>query len=148
MNILEITEFWIITYLISAVCFGQCFRSANRQMKNAGILTISLEFLSALFALLFIFIFPFKIPNDIKIYITMFIVTIIYAVIDRLNIETRYGLAPSTFSMLKQLSSAFLIVLGILILKEEIVITKIIGAVIILVSNLFLTYEKGKFNIL
>lgn len=147
MKISKISEFWIITYLISAVFFAQYFKSANRNMKNAGILTIILEFFSAIFALLFTFLFPFKISTDSNITIILFIVTIIYAITDRLNIETRYGLPPSTFSMLKQLSTAFIIFIGIVILKEKIVIPKIIGAIIIIISNLFLAYEKGKFVI-
>ena len=142
--ILKSSEFWIIVYLFSAVIFAQYFKAANRSMENAGRLTILLEFFSAIFALFFVFLFPLQMSQDIKIYVTLGIVTIIYAITDRLNIETRYGLPPSNFSMLKQLSTAFLIVLGIMFLKEKIVISKIIGAIIIIISNLFLTYEKGK----
>lgn len=143
--ILKSSEFWIIVYLVSAVIFAQYFKVANRSMENAGRLTILLEFFSAIFALFFVFLFPVQMSQNIKIYVTLGIVTIIYAITDRLNIETRYGLPPSNFSMLKQLSTAFLIVLGIVFLKEKIVISKIIGAIIIIISNLFLAYEKGKF---
>lgn len=142
--LLKFSEFWIIIYLISAVAFAQCFKSANRNMKSAGKLTILLQFFSAMFALVFIILFPIKISHNINTYITLFIVTIIYAITDRLNIETRYGLPPSTFSMLKQLSTAFIIILGIIFLKENIIISKIIGAIIIILSNLLLAYEKGK----
>ncbi|MBE6138793.1 MAG: hypothetical protein E7173_03520 [Firmicutes bacterium] len=142
---LNSSEFWIIVYLISAVIFAQYFKTANRNMQNAGKLTILLQFFSAIFALLVIILFPIKISLSLNVYITLIIVTIIYAITDRLNIEARYGLPPSTFSMLKQLSTVFIIIFGIVLLKEEVVVTKIVGAVVILVSNLLLAYEKRKF---
>ena len=71
----------------------------------------------------------------------------IYAVTDRLNIESRYGLEPSTFSMLKQLSTVFMILFGILFMKEAFVVTRIIGAIIIILANILLAFDKGKINI-
>ena len=147
MNLLISWKFWVILYLFSAIIFAQTFKKANRHMKDAGALTIILELLTGLCAILFIPFFPLTIPNDFKIYLVLFIVTIIYAAIDRLNIEARYGLDPSTFSMLKQLSTAFLIIFGFIFLKEDLVLTKIIGALIIIFGNLILAFDKGKFKI-
>ena len=66
---------------------------------------------------------------------------------DRLNIEARYGLDPSIFSMLKQLSTVFLIILGFIFLKEEIVLKKVIGSMLIIISNVMLAFDKGKFKL-
>ena len=74
----------------------------------------------------------------------LLIVIIIYAFTDRLNIEARYGLDPSVFSMLKQLSTVFLIILGFIFLKEKIVFKKILGSIIIIVANILLAFYKGK----
>lgn len=147
MEIFNSWEFWVILYLVSAVIFAHTFKRANRKMKDAGSLTILLEVFTALFALLFIPFFEFKISSDIGIYITLFIVTIIYAATDRLNIESRYGLDPSTFSMLKQLSTVFMIIFGLIFLNEELVLNKIIGAIIIVLANVILAFEKGKIKI-
>lgn len=139
--------FWVILYLIFAVIFSQTFKKANRGMKDAGALTILLEVFTAFFALLFIPLFDFKVSNDINIYITLGIVMIIYAITDKLNIEARYGLEPSTFSMLKQLSTVFLVILGIIFLNEKIVINQIIGGVLIICSNILLAINKeGKIS--
>lgn len=139
--------FWVILYLIFAVIFSQTFKKANRGMEDAGALTILLESFTALFALLFLPLFDFKVSNDINIYITLGIVMIIYAVTDRLNIEARYGLEPSTFSMLKQLSTVFLVILGIIFLGEDILLNQIIGGVLIITSNILLAVDKdGKFS--
>lgn len=140
-------ELWVIIYIISAVIFAHSFKKANRNMNNAGSLTILLEISTALFALLFIPFFKWTLPSSPKIYLTLLIVTIIYAATDRLNIESRYGLDPSTFSMLKQLSTVFMIIFGFIFLKEALIIHKIIGAIIIIIANLILTFEKGKITI-
>ena len=134
--------FWVIIYLVFAVVFSQTFKKTNRGMEDAGALTILLELFTALFALLFLPLFDFKVSNDIDIYITLGVVIIIYAVTDRLNIEARYGLEPSTFSMLKQLSTAFLVILGIIFLGEDILINQIIGGLLIITSNILLAVNK------
>ena len=88
--------------------------------------------------------FDFTWPTDTSVYLTLLAVVSIYAITDRLNIEARYGLDPSVFSMLKQLSTVFLIILGFIFLKEQIVLKKIIGSVIIIFANVLLAFNKGK----
>jgi drug/metabolite transporter (DMT)-like permease len=139
-------QFWTILYLISAVLFSQCFKKANRSMKDATCLTLLLEGFTALFSLLLIFMFPVQFSTSIWTYIVLGIVCVIYAVTDRLNIEARYGLEPSTFSMLKQLSTVFIIIFGIIFMKQELVIHRLFGALIIVVANLLLAFNKGKFR--
>lgn len=146
MKLMNSWFFWVIVYLISAVIFAQTFKKANRKMKNAGSLTILLEIFTALFAIIFIPLFEMKFP-PVESIIILGIVVIIYALTDRLNIEARYGLDPSVFSMLKQLSTVFLIILGFIFLNEEIVLKKIIGSIIIIFANVILTFESGKFKI-
>lgn len=138
---------WIIIYLIFAVFFAQGFKSVNREMKNASALTILLEFFTAIFALILSPFFAFKLPSDRTVYLIVGIVTIIYAVTDRLNIEARYGLDPSTFSMLKQLSTVFLVIFGFIFLKEDFVIKRVFGIILIIASNFLLSLNKsGKFE--
>ena len=136
-----------ILYLIAAVIFAQSFKKSNRKMKDAGNLTILLEVFTALFAILFIPLFDWKFKIDFNIFIILFLVVIIYAFTDRLNIEARYGLDPSIFSMLKQLSTVFLMIFGFIFLKEELVIRKLLGGIIIIIANFILTFDNGKFKI-
>lgn len=138
---------WVICYLVFALIFSQGFKKVNRTMKNASALTILLELFTGLFAIIMSIFFKYTFPSDIKVYITLFVVTIIYAVTDRLNIEARYGLSPSNFSMLKQLSTVFLVIFGLVFLKEQLVFKKKLGAIIIVVSNVMLAVNKdGKFE--
>ena len=135
---------WVIVYLVSAVVFAQSFKKSNRNMKNAGSLTILIEVFTFLFSILFIPVFEFKFATSSSIYLTLIVVAVLYSFTDRLNIEARYGLDPSTFSMLKQLSTVFLVIFGIIFLNEEIVIKKLVGAFLIIFSNILLTFKKGK----
>ena len=138
---------WVICYLVFALIFSQGFKKVNRTMKNASALTVLLELFTGLFAIVMSIFFKYTFPSDIKVYITLFVVTIIYAVTDRLNIEARYGLSPSNFSMLKQLSTVFLVIFGLVFLKEQLVFKKILGVIIIVVSNIMLAVNKdGKFE--
>lgn len=144
MKILLSWKFWVILYLVSAVIFAQAFKKSNRNMKSAGALTILLEIFTAFFAIFFIPFFDFVWPTDSSVYLTLVAVVSIYAITDRLNIEARYGLDPSVFSMLKQLSTVFLIILGFIFLKEPVVLKKIIGSLIIIFANVLLAFDKGK----
>lgn len=135
---------WVVIYLIAGVIFAQSFKKANRKMKNAGSLTILLELFTGIFSLLMIPVFDIKLDVNNNILLTLLVVVFIYAITDRLNIESRYGLDPSTFSMLKQLSTVFMIIFGFIFLKEKFVLSKMIGAVFIIGANIMLAYDKGK----
>ena len=139
---------WVVIYLVFATIFSQSFKKANRNMSDAGSLTILLELFTAFFSLFFIPFFKLTISHNPHTYLILIVVIIIYAFTDRLNIEARYGLSTSTFSMLKQLSSVFLVILSFVILKEKVVITKVVGASLILIANVGLAVDKdGKFKI-
>lgn len=139
---------WVVIYLVFATIFSQSFKKANRNMSDAGSLTILLELFTAFFSLFFIPFFKLTISHNPHTYLILIVVIIIYAFTDRLNIEARYGLSTSTFSMLKQLSSVFLVILSFVILKEKVILTKVVGASLILIANVGLAVDKdGKFKI-
>ena len=147
MNILNTWWLWTIVYLISAVVFAYNFKIANKNMKDPGALTILLEVITGIFSLLMIPLFDIKFKINTSILLTLLIVVCIYAITDRLNTEARYGLETSTFSMVKRLSTVFMIIFGFLFLKEPIILNKILGAAIIIIGNVILTYNKGKFEV-
>ena len=147
MNILNTWQLWVVVYLVSAVVFAQSFKSANKNMKDPGALTILLELFTGIFSLLMMPLFAFKFSLSLNTIITLLIVVCIYAITDRLNTEARYGLETSTFSMVKRLSTVFMIIFGFIFLKEKLILNKILGAAIIIIANIILTYNKGKFEI-
>lgn len=90
--------------------------------------------------------FEFKFPTDISVYIMLAISIIFYAITDRVNTTVRSGIEASTFSMLKQLSTTFMIFAGLIFFKEDFILTKFIGAMLIIFSNVIIFYKKGKFE--
>lgn len=142
-------ESWLIyvgLYLILATVFTQFFKIATKTLKRAGALTILLQLIAGLSALVLCPFFEFKLPTDVMVYIMLGISIVFYAITDRVNTTVRSGLEASTFSMLKQLSTTFMIFAGLVFFKEEFVLTKFIGAMLIIFSNILIFYKKGKFE--
>ena len=138
--------FNLIIYLVFYIVFTQSYKVATKSSKNDGALTTLLQFLGGLIVLLFVPLFKIQFPGDIRTYILFIIACIFYAIADRVNTTARRGLDVSTFSILGQLTTVFLIIWGIVFFKEEIVLKKIIGAILILIGNVMVLYKKGKFE--
>ena len=138
--------FYLIIYLFLFIIFTQSYKLATKSSKNDGALTVLLQFLSGLIVLLFIPLFKFQFPTSYQTYLFLGIACIFYAIADRVNTTARRGLEVSTYSILSQLSTVFLIIWGILFFKEAIVLKKIIGALLILTGNILVIYKKGKFE--
>lgn len=137
---------YVIMYIVLATIFTQFYKIATKTLKKAGALTILLQLMAGITVLLICPFFKFKFPTDIRIYIMFGISIIFYAISDRINTTVRSGIEASTFSMLKQLSTTFMIFAGLIFLKEEFVLNKFIGAVLIIFSNILIFYKKGKFE--
>lgn len=135
---------FVLLYLILATAYTQFFKVSTKNLKNAGALIVLLQLIAGGIALLLCPFFEFKFPTDIKVYIMIGVSIIFYAATDRINTTVRSGIEASTFSMLKQLSTTFMIFAGLILLKEEFVMTKFIGAMLIIFSNVLIFYKKGK----
>lgn len=137
---------YVIMYIVLATIFTQFYKIATKQLKKSGALTILLQIMAGITVLIICPFFEFKFPSDVRIYIMLGISIIFYAISDRVNTTVRSGIEASTFSMLKQLSTTFMIFAGLIFFKEEFVLNKFIGAVLIIFSNILIFYKKGKFE--
>lgn len=146
MGILSNWLLYVLLYLILATTFTQFFKVTTKTLKKAGALTILLQMMAGITSLILCPFFEFKFPTDVNIYIMLGISIIFYAITDRVNTTVRSGIEASTFSMLKQLSTTFMIFAGLIFFKEEFVLTKFIGAMLIIFSNILIFYKKGKFE--
>lgn len=133
----------IILYLIFAVIFGQTYKLITDKMKNAGALTVLAESIGGLASLLFVPFFEIKFSSNIYVYIFLGLACVFYALNDKLSTTVRKGVEASTFSIIKQTKTVFMIIAGILFFKEPFVLTKIIGAFLIVFSNILVFYKKG-----
>lgn len=140
---------WILCvalYLVLATAFTQFYKIATKTLKKPGALTVLLQVISGLIVLLLIPFYEIKFSADPYVYIMLGLAIIFYAISDRINTTVRSGIEASTFSILKQLSTTFMIFAGLLFFKEEFILTKFIGAMLIIFSNILIFYKKGKFE--
>lgn len=135
---------FVILYLILVVIYNQFYKISTKKLTKPGALTVLLQIIGALAVLLVSPLFEIKFPTDIKVYIFLGLALIFYSISDRLNTTVRAGLEASTFSMIKQLSTVFMIFAGLIFLKEPFVINKFIGAILIIASNILIFYKKGE----
>lgn len=134
---------FVILYLILAVIFDQSYRIVAKSLTKSGPLTVILELIGAGSILLLSPFFKITFPTDIRVYILLGLSIIFYTIVDRLNTIVRSGMEASTFSVIRQLSTAFMIFAGFIFFKEPFIISKFVGAILIILSNILVFYKKG-----
>lgn len=146
MNLLNNWKFYIIIYLIVSVSFNQGYKVVTKTMKKDGAITILIELICSLICIIMIPLFKIKFPTDLKVYIFLFIAIIFYTLNNRLGTTARSGMEVSNYSILKQLSTVFMIFSGVLFFKEPFILNKFIGALLIVLSNILVFYNKTNFK--
>jgi drug/metabolite transporter (DMT)-like permease len=134
---------FVFIYIVLAVTFTQYYKIVTRTSKSDGNLTVLLQLIAGISVMIFSPLFKFTLPGDYRVYIFLGIACIFYAISDRLNTTVRFGIEASAFSIIKQVSTVFMILAGLLFFKEPFVLTKIIGASLIIFSNILIFYKKG-----
>lgn len=147
MNLFNNWIFYVILYIILSTIFTQFYKMSTKNLRSAGALTVVLELIGVATALLICPFFEMKFPSKAEVYIFLGLSVIFYAITDRINTTVRSGIEASTFSMLKQLSTTFMIFAGLIFLKEEFILHKFLGAMLIILSNIFIFYKKGEFKV-
>jgi len=143
MNILNMWQVNLVLYWVMVVIWNQTYHYLAQKAKNDGALTLLLDFLAGVVILIFCPFFEFKFPTDIKIYFFLGLSIVFYTIYDRLMTPARKGLDSSAWSILSQISTVLMIFAGIIFFKEEFILSKIIGAVLIVASNILIFYKKG-----
>lgn len=116
-------------------------------MKKDGAMMVLLNGLASFFCLLLIPLFEWKLSSDPIVYMLLGVAIIFYTINDRLEATVMSGVEASTYTIICQLSTVFMILLGLVILKEPFVWSKILGSVLILASNVLVFYKKGEFKL-
>lgn len=146
MGIFNNWVLYVILYLIFAVTFNQSYKLVTIRTKNVGALTVLIQLLAGTISLLMIPFFEIKISTIPVSYIFLFFACIFYALNDRLSTTVRKEIEVSTFSILKQLKTVFMIFCGLLFFKEPFILNKFVGAFLIIISNFLVLYKKGSFK--
>lgn len=135
---------FVILYIITSVMYTQFYKVTTNKSKDDGALTALLQLIAGLSILITMPFFPFTFPSSWVTVGLLAIACIFYALSDRMNTTVRGGLEASTFSIILQLATVFMIVAGLLFFKEPFVLKKMIGAALIIFSNIMMFYKKGK----
>lgn len=130
-------------YLISTVLFNEWYKLVTKTMKNSGAMSVLLQLIAGTVALFFIPISKIVFPTNIYTYLFLGLSIIFYTIQNRLATIARSGLDASTYSILKQISTVFMVILGFTLFKEKFMIRKFIGILLIIISNVLIFYQKN-----
>ncbi|MDE6141002.1 MAG: EamA family transporter [Bacilli bacterium] len=138
---------WILfvaLYIIFSITYNQFYKVTTKKCKSEGALTALLQIIAGLTALITLPFFKFNFPTTLSVWLLLLLACIFYALSDRMNTTVRSGLEASTFGIILQVSTVFMTLAGLFFFKEPFVLKKMIGAIMIILSNVLVFYQKGK----
>ncbi len=144
MSIINTWQFSLLMYYVFNIIFFQYYKLSVKNVKKDGAATIIFQVIAGLSILVLIPLFSWQLPDAISVVFLLLAACIFYAVNDRLQTSVRKNLEVSVFSILSQLGTVFLIIYGFVIFKDELVLTKIIGALLIIAANAWIFYKPVK----
>lgn len=139
---------FVFLYLMFSSIYNVVYKVISQNMKKAGSLTVLIEIVGSITSLTLMFLFKFKLPNNKFIYLLVLLSIIFYTIQNRLATTSRSKIKASSYGILKQISSIVVFFLGILFLKEDVTIRRVIAFILLLLSNVVAFYSpfKNKFN--
>lgn len=143
---MNLSYLFLTIYIVSSTMLNESYKLIAKNMDKAGSLTVLVETIAGILSLLLIPFFEIKFPSDIRIFLLFFLATIFYTIQDRLATISRSGLEASTYGILKQLSNVFMLVMGFISFKEKLTIEKLLGAILLIGSNIFIFYRKDSWK--
>jgi drug/metabolite transporter (DMT)-like permease len=144
MNFLNTWQFNLLMYYVFNVIFFQFYKLSVRNLKKDGAGTVIFQAIAGISQLLIAPFFIWKIPSSVSVVILLLVACIFYAINDRLQTTVRKNLEVSTSSILSQFGTVFLIIYGFIIFRNQFVLTKIIGALLIIGANAWIFYKPSK----
>lgn len=145
-HIVNTWQFNVIAFLFVVTVYTQYYKIIVNNVKREAISLVILQLIGGISILALVPFFEVKFSTDIKTYALLFIAIIFYTLNDRIHVTTRKNLDVSVSSILGQLSKIFLILYGIFVFKQDIVISKLFGGLLIFSGIATLLYRKSKFN--
>lgn len=145
LNWLNTWQFNLVLHLFFAVTYNQFFKVSIKDNIRDGASTVLLQIICALSFLFLIPFFPFKFSLDYRVYLMLLGALIFYAINDRVQTTARGGLPVSEFMIFLQFSKVFLIIAGVFVFHDPIIISKMIGATLIMLGTFALLFKKGQF---
>ncbi|MDD6311329.1 MAG: EamA family transporter [Firmicutes bacterium] len=136
---------WVLFIVLAVffhVWFTQSYKLNTANAKDMGALTVLLQIAGGICGLMMCPIFEFKLSTDWRVYALLAAACVFYAISDRLGTTVRKGVEASTYAVIQQLSTVFMVLAGLMFFKEPFVCKKIIGAALIIFSNIMVFHKK------
>jgi drug/metabolite transporter (DMT)-like permease len=137
----------LLLFYIFTVMFFQCYKLAVKHVKNDGAATIALQTIAGVSVLILVPFFSMSWPAGIGIILLLVASCVFYAINDRLQLTVRKHLEVSSFSVIGQLSTVFIILYGLTIFHETFTWAKFAGALLIIGANVLIFYKSRKHEI-
>jgi drug/metabolite transporter (DMT)-like permease len=104
-------------------------------------MTVIMQGFSALSVALFIPFFGWKLPASWWPVLLLITASIFFGISDRINTTVRSGIEASTYSIIRQLTTVFMIIAGFLFFREPFIIRQALGATLIVISNIIIFWR-------
>jgi len=137
----------LILFYLSVVIFIQCYKVAIKNVTNDGAATMLIQSIAGISVLALVPFLPLQKPEKLGTFFLLGAACIFYAINDRLQMTARKNLDVSTFSVIGQLTTVFVIIYGLTIFREPTSLMKLAGATLIIVANALIFYRPGKHKI-
>jgi drug/metabolite transporter (DMT)-like permease len=147
MNILNSWITFIALYLVLETLYNQNYKKATKNVKNNGALTVLLELIGGFSVLILCPLMGWDFPSDYKIWVFLVLAIIFYTIAGRLNTIVIKNVDISTYCVLRQIPTVFTTVGGVLFFGENFIVTRFIGAGLIVLSNIIISFTKGSFSV-
>lgn len=132
----------LLFFYVCVVAFFQCYKLAVKNVENDGAATIALQGIAGVSILALTPFFAISWPAGIGVLLLLAAACIFYAINDRLQMTARKHLEVSTFSVIGQLSTVFVVIYGLTIFQEPFTWMKFAGTALIIGANILLFYKK------
>lgn len=135
---------YILLYLVLYVIYTQYYKIATKKCNSTSALTVLLRFMSGATILFLVPLYKFDLPSNAITYVFLGLACAFFALSDRMYTASYKELDVSVYSILSQLSTIFIFLFGIIFFREEVVFKRVIGALLILIANVFVLYKKKR----
>jgi uncharacterized membrane protein len=144
---------YVVIFIIGQVVFLQTFKYVAKDSKHIGALTVLVQIISALTAIVFMCfsflpLLAWRWPSGSQwwMWLLLFLSFILFAVNDRLDATCRKNLDISVDTMLHQIYRLMFFPMLILLLGVPFRWASLIGGIVIVFMNMLLIMERGKFK--
>jgi drug/metabolite transporter (DMT)-like permease len=134
----------LVLFYVTVVIFFQFYKLSVKKVENDGAATILLQIIAGISVLALSPFFSFHWPGKLSVFLLLVGACIFYAVNDRLQMTVRKNLEVSTFSIINQFSTVFVIIYGLTLFRDPTSSVKLLGAALIVAANAMIFYKPAK----